>query len=266
MTIEILPSSAPDVVLLRIEGKAEHEDVLRVIDLLEDLLFRNEKTHVLVEAIDFSGFEPQHVPEYLRRGLPLLGKLKRFGRIAVVSDQAWLRTLARIESALLPNISYETFDLSERERALAWVEGREPRPHGAGLQIIETSRPDVLAFEIDGKLSEDELETIVERFEPEESRPAPKRVIGKIIRLGGAEMKGLFDDDFVKMKLHAFSNVERYALIGGPAWLAGWVTFIDALTKGEIRHFSLEDEAAAWDWIGTRPHKDSRAPDRGVHA
>lgn len=248
MAFEALPS-ATDVVALRIEGKLEHEALQRVIDMVERSIASHDKTHMYVEAVGFSGFEVQHMLEYLRRGLPLLGKLKRFGRIAIVTDQAWLRAAARIESALLPNISYETFELSEGEQALAWVEGREPRPHRPGIRVVETGRPATLAFEIDGKLTRHDLEAVAERFTSE----APSRVLGRIVRFGGAELGGLVDDDFVRMKLAALSSVERYALVGGPDWLASWVSLIDGLAKADIRHFPLEEVAAAWEWIDAGP-------------
>jgi hypothetical protein len=254
MALEMLPS-AEDVIAFRIEGKLEHEALEHLLEIVERSISSREKTHMFVEAVGFSGLEVKHLLEYLRRGLPLLGKLKRFGRIAVVSDQAWLRAAARMESALLPNISYETFEPSDRERALAWVEGRESRPHGAGIRIVETGRLDVLAFEIDGRLTRQDLEAVAERF-----TTGPRRVLGKITRLGGAEIAGLVDEDLVKMKLAALSSVERYAIVGGPPWLAGWVSFIDAIAKAEIRHFRLEDEEAAWEWLGASPRSGDTGP------
>ena len=247
MTMEILPSAA-NVIALRMQGKLEHAEVMRMIELMEASINAHDTTHVFAEIIDFSGVEAAHVGEYLRRAGPFLKQLKRFGRIAVVSDQTWLRAAAKVESALLPNISYETFRLDERDEALAWVEGRTSRPRGTGLRVVETRRPEVLAFEVDGPITEDELEVIAERFTDNKGR-APTRVIGKVVRLGGVQFKGLLDDDFIKMKLAAFSSVERYALVGGPAWLARWISLANAFTKADLRHFPLENEAAAWTWV-----------------
>ena len=55
------------------------------------------------------------------RALPLFGKLKSFRRVAVVADQAWIRAGTRIESALLPFISYRVFEPAQRDEALEWV-------------------------------------------------------------------------------------------------------------------------------------------------
>ena len=55
--------------------------------------------------------------------MPLFGKLRHFGRVAVVADQAWMRWGTRIESALLPGITYRTFKPEHRAEALTWVTG-----------------------------------------------------------------------------------------------------------------------------------------------
>lgn len=252
MSIEILPSAA-DVIALRIRGRLDHDEMERMIDMIERSISEHDKTHFFVEAIDFAGFEFWSLGDYAGRAWPILGKLGRFGRIAIVSDQAWLRAAARLESALLPKISYEIYDSSEREHALAWVEGRERRPRPGGMSVIETDTPDVLAFEIDGKVSEEDVEALARRFDTDGAgEKRPTLVIGRISRFEGFEAKALFDDDLVRMKLAALSSVKKYALVGGPAWMAGWVSLADRLAKADIRHFELSDEAAAWEWIGAR--------------
>jgi len=57
----------------------------------------------------------------MSRAFPLFGKLDRFGRVAVVSDQPWMRVSSRLESAMLPNISYRVCKPEERDEALAWA-------------------------------------------------------------------------------------------------------------------------------------------------
>jgi hypothetical protein len=61
----------------------------------------------------------------MARAMPLFGRLNRFGRVAVVADQAWVRVGTRVESAVLPHISYRTYMPQERHEALEWVVGRK---------------------------------------------------------------------------------------------------------------------------------------------
>lgn len=149
--IQLIPT-AEDVIAFKISGRLSRDELTRIADLVEPSLEAHEKTHVFVEVEDFTGFELSALDEYLPRAFHMLSKLERFGRVAVVSDLRWVRWATKFESALLPHISYETFETAERARALAWVEGKLNPLHDPAIRIIETDRPDVLGFEINGRV------------------------------------------------------------------------------------------------------------------
>lgn len=115
--------SASDVIALRVGGKIQGAELDAIMDRLEPMLKAPGKTHVFVEVQTVTGIAIEGLANYTRRALPLFGQLGKFGRVAVVADQAWVRWATRLESALLPNISYRTFTPDEREEALAWVQG-----------------------------------------------------------------------------------------------------------------------------------------------
>jgi hypothetical protein len=93
------------------------------MDRLDALMANREKVHVFVETHGIDGIELSSLPGYIARALPLFGKLNKFGRVAVVADQAWIRAGTRFESAMLPNIKYRVYEPDERAEALAWVTG-----------------------------------------------------------------------------------------------------------------------------------------------
>jgi hypothetical protein len=130
--IEMLKSKA-DVIAVKVGGKLDQPEMETLTNLVEKSLAEHEKTHVFVEVQGFSGLELTAIADYAPSVGAMLGKLKRFGRIAVVSDQRWIRWATQVESALLPGISYETFEPSERDRALAWVEGGQGSPRGPSV-------------------------------------------------------------------------------------------------------------------------------------
>lgn len=115
--------SADDVMALIVSGKITGDDLDRLMDRLDAILAAHEQIHLFVETRDIEGLELSSLPSYTARALPLFGKLGRFGRVAVVADQAWVRAGTRIESAMLPFISYRTFEPCARDEALAWVKG-----------------------------------------------------------------------------------------------------------------------------------------------
>lgn len=254
--LEFIPSR-PDVLAVRISGKITSEEIGQYIDRLEQSLERHPKTHVYAEMVDFRGLEMQDLGAHMRRGLKMLEKLERFGRIAVVADQAWIRWLAKIESALLPKVSYRTFRLEERDRALAYVEGGPAGPASFALTVIETDRPTVWGFEINGYLTEGDIEAATEYFEDILERDLPLRMLGRIRQLDGFALGGVMDDDFFEMKFGMLRRIERYALVGGPRWLEKWTATLDRLLPGtKIRHFPPENEDAAWTWLEARPTRE----------
>ena len=115
--------SVADVLAIRISHKITGADLDAIMDRLDSLMASHDKVHVFVETHGIDGIELTSLPSYMSRALPLLGKLDRFGRVAVVADQAWVRAGTRLESAMLPNIKYRVYEPDERAEALAWVTG-----------------------------------------------------------------------------------------------------------------------------------------------
>lgn len=115
--------SADNVIAIKIADKIAGSDLDTIMDRLDTAMGHHDKVHIFVETRSIDGIEISGLGSYMARAMPLFGKLCRFGRVAVVADQAWVRAGTRIESALLPNISYRTYKPEERDEAFAWVTG-----------------------------------------------------------------------------------------------------------------------------------------------
>jgi len=115
--------SADDVIALIVSDRIGGDELDAVMNRLDGAMARHAKVHVFVETRSIDGIEIAGLGAYMKRALPLLGKLDRFGRVAVVADQAWIRALTKIESAVLPHIGYRVFEPDARDEALDWVTG-----------------------------------------------------------------------------------------------------------------------------------------------
>lgn len=250
--MEILESTT-DTVALRFTGRLSPADVTKAYDLIEQALGLHERIHLFVEVDSLAGVEWEAMSQELTRGLRLFGKLKRFGRVAIVSDQSWVRWLARAESALLPGIAYRTYKLAERARARAWVEGREDLPYGHALRVIGTDRPNVLGIEVDGRISKEEIASISAELDAVRRAREIKSILLRIRSLEGFDPSIALDGDYARMKLGFFRELDRYAVVGGPKWLRQWVEFLEPLVRMEVRHYPLDGEADAWEWLGAKP-------------
>jgi len=114
--------NSPDNVLaLKISGSIKGPDLDVIMDRLDAVMERHETVHLFIETQAITSLELASLPNYFSRAFPLFGKLKHFGHVAVVADQAWIRVGTRIESALLPFISYRVFEPKDRDEALNWV-------------------------------------------------------------------------------------------------------------------------------------------------
>jgi len=119
--IELIAVSRDDVLAVSVAGMITDDDLNLVMGHLENLMSRCETVDVFVETKAIEGISLSGLPAYMARALPLFGKLSRFGRVAVVADQRWVRAGTRLESAILPNIEYRIFLPERRDEALAWV-------------------------------------------------------------------------------------------------------------------------------------------------
>lgn len=250
--MEILTSKA-GVIALKFVGHLAREDVSKSCDLIEQALAANDKTHLFVEVEGLSGIDTETLTQDLARGLRMLGKLERFGRVAIVSDQAWLRWLARVESAVLPGVSYRTYTPAERERALAWAEGRAELPYGEALRLIETDRPEVLGIEVDGRLSKEEIASFSRELNAARGSRRITAVLVRIRSIEGLDPGIAFDGEYLRMKLGFLRELDHYAVVGGPRWIEQWIEFLRPLVRLEMRHFAADAEASAWEWLGATP-------------
>lgn len=120
--LEFIDSGA-DLMALQLSGTISGTDLDAVMDDLDQRMATAGKIHIFIETMGIVGIEVASLPSHVARAMPLFGQLARFGRVAVVADQAWVRLGTRLESALLPGISYRTYLPEERNEALAWAMG-----------------------------------------------------------------------------------------------------------------------------------------------
>ena len=117
------------------------------------------------------------------------------------------------------------------------------------LTQLDTERDDVYAFEIDGQVTKEEVDEVYQTLEKAYEKHDKIDLLVRIGRYDGFDINALFSDVTYAGKLHAIKHMRRYALVGGPSWMANMMAFFNPLFRMEARHFDLDDETAAWTWI-----------------
>ena len=55
------------------------------------------------------------------------------------------------------------------------------------------------------------------------------------------------------MKMRGWRQVDRYAVVGGPAWMAALTSWSAPLVRIQTRHFDAAREDEAWQWLEAQP-------------
>ena len=118
--LNFLPSP-DDVIAMTVANKVTGDDLDGMMKRLESALAAHDKVHVFAETESIDGLEVSGLGGRIAQATPLMGKLRQFGRVAVVAAQAWVRAAARVESAVLPFVGYRVFEPEQRAEALEWV-------------------------------------------------------------------------------------------------------------------------------------------------
>lgn len=117
--IEILPLEQPHCIGIKVDGRISEADMAAVFDRLEQMAANHDRISVYEEVRAFGWVEfkaLKHKFRYLRAH-----GLHSFDRIAVVTDKAWVRGLARLEAKLFRKIEIRAYSLAEKDKALAFV-------------------------------------------------------------------------------------------------------------------------------------------------
>lgn len=238
-----------DVVILSMSGRLEKGDVDQAMRRLDAAFKKGGKVHLFVEVQGFSGMPADAWWSDLGQGFHYLTRLKQFGRIAIVSDQSWIRIASRIESALLPFVTYEVYTPDQREHALAWVKGEVSAPRPETLRIISPADAEIVAFEVDGRVTRAGIDALYAHLAPLARPGAGLKLLNHVKHFAGFDPAILADPKYFELKLALLRHVARYAVVGGPSWLDGVAKAADPLLRMEIRHFPEGDEAAARTWL-----------------
>ncbi|MDW6020670.1 STAS/SEC14 domain-containing protein [Mesorhizobium sp. BAC0120] len=121
------------------------------------------------------------------------------------------------------------------------------------IRRIETSRDDLCALEIAGRITAPDVENAYGLIEGEFAQHDEIDLLVRIADYGGVDWSTGANLDILRRKLRAIGHIRHYALVGGPFWLRGITALSAPFMSMEIRRFALEDEDAAWKWLKARP-------------
>jgi hypothetical protein len=108
---------------LTISGPIDSDEMRQGLESFLSCLEDGRKTDFLYTISDFEMPSLQAIAVEFTYIPVLLASLRKIGKVAVVSDEAWLRNVAEMEGKLIPGLNVESFEFSRRADAEAWLMG-----------------------------------------------------------------------------------------------------------------------------------------------
>lgn len=205
--------------------------------------------NLLIDVTSMAAFSWSAVLEELGH-MPMLMKcFYGFDRIAIISDEKWIRTAARLESALLPGIVYQVYDDDEADAARAWVLEQTDNPHKNAFRELDIGKPGIAAFELTGRLGLEESERGVGMVRAALESPDCSRLMIVIKNWHGFDPDTAISREVMAGKIELMKNLDRYAIVGGPAWVRSLASVVSVMVQPDIQSFELEEQDAAIAWL-----------------
>lgn len=137
INIETLSPKAHRVTVM---GPFHYADAEGLVAFAKERLASGERGNLLIDVTSLADFSFSAISDQLMHIPSMLQFVYSLDRIAFISDEEWMRSAARLESMLLPGVTYQVYDDDEVDAALAWVLEEEDEPHKGAFRELELGR------------------------------------------------------------------------------------------------------------------------------
>jgi hypothetical protein len=130
------------------------------------------------------------------------------------------------------------------------------RENPPSIRRIETDRDDAYAFEVVGHIDAADVENIYGLLEGAYELHDKIDLFVHLKDYRGFDWGAAFRGSTWSAERNALKHVRRYAVVGGPEWMAATISLFTPLSPIHIKHFGANEVAKAWAWIGASPVAD----------
>lgn len=248
LTIEQSPKH---VLAIRLSGTVGKQDVEMMEKAFSEKLAANDRLGLLVDMSGWSDMTGDAIVEDMKFEFGLLGKLGRFPRMAIVSDKQFVEAIMKFLDPLVPMVSIARFGAEEFDAALAFASDLPPAKAAGkpAVTLIDTCNPMLIAYEIDGVLTTQDIERLVQLLQTRFEKKGKVDLLARIKNYAGFDPSMFAQQSFVSMKLSAIAHVRRYAVVGAPGWMQSVAGMVASILPIDIRFFNIDQEGDAWTWL-----------------
>ncbi|MEA1893171.1 MAG: STAS/SEC14 domain-containing protein [Campylobacterota bacterium] len=106
---------------LVLSGKVDEKIMTAGLDEFMEKSEGVEHGKILYEIYDFEFPTLAAINVKLSRLPSLFGVIKKFDRMAIVTEKTWLRYASEVEGALIPGLEIKAFEREDKDKAEAWL-------------------------------------------------------------------------------------------------------------------------------------------------
>ncbi len=240
---------APNAHRIVIMEEFHQADAQRIVEFARQQNAGGKGGNLLLDLTAMATFNLSAISAELAHLPTLMQLLYKLDRIAIVSDDEWVRNLSRLESALLPGVTYQVYDDDEEPAARAWIMGETDEPRSHAFFELELGKPGIAAFELSGRLDLEQAKRGVELVRQRLEQPDCSRLLLVIRSWHGFDMEAMFNGDLIAGKFDVIDSIERYAIVGGPGWVRTAAQVARNFITPKIRTFDLYEQSEAVAWL-----------------
>lgn len=246
--------TAPDhVIALSLDGTLTGEGLQEYRKVLEKKLEAYDHIGLYVDITNLTDMTANSIVEGTKADMELFSHIKQLNKCAFISDKEWPEAVISVTDRFFPTIEMKVFPSSKKEEALSWAAEKieQPVSKEGAIRFLPTNKDDVLAFEIDGVLSANEMPSITKKLEKFLSGHDKVRLMARMKNFDGFDPSILIQSSgLLSMKIDAMNKVERYAIVGAPNWINKIVeTANPVFPQVDIKIFTADQENEALAWL-----------------
>lgn len=122
----------------------------------------------------------------------------------------------------------------------------------SAIRRIDTDRGDLLAVDVSGHVTPSDVENFYGLLEGAYALHEKIDVLVRAADFESADWDGVSEATMRDGRARARTHVGRCAAVGGPDWTRRIGGFFTAGVPVEVRYFDIDDEQAAWTWLGAK--------------
>lgn len=239
-----------NLLLVTLSGNVSVDEVSAFYERFDSAIHGIDRTGIVIDATGFDDMTGDAIARDIPLELGLLDQMGKIPKVAVLSDKEFIGATVRAVNPLVPMIDMKAFGPAEMDAAKAFASDLPPKkPKGKGIYMLDSSTPEVMAMELDGYMTDDEMENISKEVLSRLESGGEFSALIKVTSFRGFDPGILTEGSFFKMKFGAMKDMKKYAIVTDEGWLKPLLGFAGSISGIEMKLFPLEEEQAAWSWV-----------------